>query len=52
MELFYGLAQVPRGIDHVLMDNLWILGGIIIFLGSFDKYMLKPINPLFQLIFE
>lgn len=48
----YGLAQVPRGIDHVFTDNLWILSGSIIVEGKFDKYLLRPINPLFQLIAE
>lgn len=48
----YGLAQIPRGIDHVLTDNLWILSGRIILEGGFDKYLLRPLNPLFQLIAE
>lgn len=48
----YGLAQIPRGIDHVLTDNLWILSGSIIVEGKFDKYLVRPLNPLFQLIAE
>ncbi len=48
----YGLAQIPRGIDHVFTDNLWILAGSIIVEGNFDRYLIKPINPLFQLIAE
>lgn len=48
----YGLAQIPRGIDHVFTDNLWILSGRIIVEGKFDRYLVRPLNPLFQLIAE
>ncbi|WP_312651132.1 ABC-2 family transporter protein [Proteiniclasticum sp.] len=48
----YGLAQVPRGIDHVFTDNLWLLSGRIILQGGFDKYLLRPLNPLFHLLAE
>ena len=48
----YGLAQIPRGIDHVFTDNLWILSGRIILQGGFDKYLLRPLNPLFHLLAE
>jgi len=48
----YGLAQVPRGIDHVFTDNLWILSRRIILQGGFDKYLLRPLNPLFHLLAE
>src|SRR5690554_3931111 len=41
----YGFAQIPRGIDHVFTDNLWILSGRILIAGEFDKYLLRPINP-------
>lgn len=48
----YGLAQIPRGLDHVFTDNLWILAGSIVVEGKFDKYLVRPLNPLFQLIAE
>lgn len=48
----YGFAQIPRGIDHVFTDNLWILSGRILLEGGFDKYLLRPINPLFHLLSE
>lgn len=48
----YGFAQIPRGIDHVFTDNLWILSGRILIAGEFDKYLLRPINPLFHLLSE
>ena len=48
----YGFAQIPRGLDHLFCDNLWMLSGRIIANGEFDKYLLRPINPLFHLISE
>jgi len=48
----YGFAQIPRGIDHVFTDYLWIFSWKTIVRGEFDKYLLRPINPLFQVISE
>lgn len=46
----YGMAQIPRGIDHVFTDYLWIFSWKTIVEGEFDRYLLRPINPLFQVI--
>lgn len=48
----YGFAQLPRGIDHLLTDNIWMLSGRIIVRGEFDRYLLRPINPFFHMIAE
>lgn len=48
----YGMAQIPRGIDHVFTDYLWIFSWKTIVEGEFDRYLLRPINPLFQVISE
>lgn len=48
----YGFAQLPRGIDHLFADNLWLLAGRIIVRGEFDRYLLRPISPLFHLLAE
>ncbi|NLK94572.1 MAG: multidrug ABC transporter permease [Clostridiales bacterium] len=48
----YGIAQIPRGIDHVFTDYLWIFSWKTIAKGEFDRYLLRPINPLFQVISE
>lgn len=48
----YGLAQIPRGIDHIFTDYLWIFSWKTIVKGEFDRYLLRPINPLFQVISE
>lgn len=48
----YAFAQIPRGFDHLVTDNLWIFSRRIISRSEFDKYLLKPINPLFHVIAE
>lgn len=48
----YGFAQIPRGMDHMFTDYIWILAGNTIVRGEFDKYLLRPLNPLFQLVAE
>lgn len=50
--LIYGLSQIPRGLDHLFTDNLWLLANEYVRSGMFDKYLLRPINPLFHLIAE
>lgn len=48
----YGFAQLPRGFDHLVTDFLWIFSQNVIVRGDFDRYLLRPVNPLFQLIVE
>lgn len=48
----YGLAQIPRGIDHVFTDYLWLFSWKTIAKGEFDRYLLRPLNPLLQVISE
>lgn len=48
----YGFAQIPRGIDHVFTDQLWIFSWKTIVQGEFDRYLVRPLNPLFQVIVE
>ncbi len=48
----YGFSQIPKGLDHLLTDNLWCVGYFIVCKGDFDKYMTRPINPLFHVIAE
>lgn len=48
----YGFAQLSRGLDHVLTDNLWLIASWLVADGDFDRYLLRPINPLFQVIAE
>ena len=48
----YGFSLLPKGIDHLFFDNLWALGQRLIRRGDFDKYLLRPINPLFHVMVE
>lgn len=48
----YGFAQIPRGIDHLLTDNLWMIAWQMVVRGTFDRYMLRPIGIFFQIICE
>ena len=48
----YGFAQIPRGIDHLFTDNIWLIAWRMIINGDFDRYMLRPMNLLFQVISE
>lgn len=48
----YAFAQIPRGLDHLYSDNLWIFSRRTIANSEFDRYLLKPINPLFHLLSE
>ena len=46
----YGFANIPRGLDHMFTDYLWLLAGNVIVHGEFDRYLLRPIHPLFQIV--
>ena len=48
----YGFTQIPRGIDHLLTDNIWKVAWFLVINGDFDRYMLRPMNVLFQVICE
>ena len=48
----YGYAQIPRGIDHFVTDYLWPFARLTVREGLFDRYLLRPVSPLFQIIVE
>lgn len=48
----YGFSLIPKGIDHLLFDNLWRLGYWIVDKGDFDKYLTRPINSWFYVLCE
>ena len=48
----YGFAQLPRGIDHLFTDNIWMVAWRLVISGDFDRYMLRPMNIFFQIIAE
>lgn len=48
----YGFAQIPRGIDHLFTDNIWLVAYWMVIDGDFDRYLLRPMNLFFQIISE
>ena len=48
----YGFSLIPKGIDHMLFDNLWAMGHWLVRKGEFDKYLTRPINPMFHVMAE
>lgn len=48
----YGFSLIPKAIDHMFFDNLWMVGYHIVRKGEFDKYLTRPINSLFYVTVE
>jgi ABC-2 type transport system permease protein len=48
--LIYGLLTLAKSINHMFADNLWTFGHQYIRDGSFDRFLVRPINPLFHLL--
>lgn len=48
--LIYGLITLAKSINHMFADNLWTLGRQYIITGQFDRFLVRPINPLFHLL--
>src|SRR5712692_3603942 len=47
--LIYGLVIFCRSFSHMFTDNTWRVGGAIR-AGDFDRYLVRPIDPLFHLL--
>lgn len=48
----YGFSLIPKGLDHLLFDNLWAIGHWTVRKGDFDKYLTRPVNTLFHVMVE
>lgn len=48
----FSIAFLGRSIHHIFFDNLWTLGWQYIRSGNFERLLLRPVNPLFQVISE
>ena len=48
--LVYGLVTLAKSINHMFADNLWTIGRQHIRTGGFDRYLVRPIDPLFHLL--
>lgn len=48
----YGFSLIPLGFFNVVSWNLYQFGDIYIIQGKFDRIMLRPVDTLFQVLFE
>ena len=48
--LVYGLLTLAQSINHMFADNLWTLGSTYIRTGTFDRFLVRPVDPLFHLL--
>lgn len=48
--LIYGLVTLAKSINHMFADNLWTVGRVYIRTGQFDRFLVRPLDPLFHLI--
>ncbi len=48
--LVYGLLTLSKSINHMFADNLWTIGWQYIRTGGFDRFLVRPIDPLFHLL--
>src|SRR5512139_299084 len=48
--LIYGLITLAKSINHMFADNLWTIGRQYIRNGAFDRFLVRPIDPLFHLL--
>ena len=48
--LIYGLITLSKSITHMFADNLWTIGMHYIRTGQFDRFLVRPIDPLFHML--
>jgi ABC-2 type transport system permease protein len=48
----YGFSLIPFGLFNVISLNLYEFGNTYIMEGKFDRVLLRPVNSLFQVLFE
>ncbi|MCI4042782.1 ABC-2 family transporter protein [Streptomyces sp. TRM75563] len=47
-----GFAMLPRGLDKMFSDNIWLVSAFEIRGGEFYRYMIRPVNPLLMVLSE
>lgn len=50
--LIYGFSLLPMSLFNMLSINLYYFGQSYIVEGKFDRVLLRPLNSLFQILFE
>ncbi|MBI4164731.1 MAG: ABC-2 family transporter protein, partial [Acidobacteria bacterium] len=48
----YGFSLIPLGLFNILSWNLYEFGDLYIIQGRFDRILLRPVDTLFQVLFE
>ncbi|HSS45239.1 MAG TPA: ABC-2 family transporter protein [Thermoanaerobaculia bacterium] len=52
MVFLYGFSLVPLGLFNVLSWNLYLFADRYLIEGRFDRVLLRPVSPIFQVLFE
>lgn len=52
MVFLYGFSLVPLGLFNVLSWNLYLFSDRYLIEGRFDRVLLRPVSPVFQVLFE
>jgi len=50
--LIYGLTLLARSLSSLTTSNLWPLGHVYIQPGDFDRFLLRPVDPLFAVLVQ
>ncbi len=50
LAFLFGFVLIPKAIDHIFTDDLWILAYWAIRHGDLDIYLTRPLNPLYQFV--
>src|SRR5215467_12213747 len=48
----YAFSLMPLGLFNVVSWNLYEFGDLYVIQGRFDRILLRPVNTLFQVLFE
>jgi ABC-2 type transport system permease protein len=47
-----GLTMLPRGLDKMFTDNIWLISAFEIRGGEFSRYLIRPVSPLLMVLSE
>ncbi|WP_405014795.1 ABC transporter permease [Kitasatospora sp. NBC_01539] len=47
-----GFSLLPRGLDRLFTDQLWILAQRLVQSGEFHRYLIRPVHPLYAVLSE
>lgn len=48
----HGFSLVPLGLFNLVSPNLWAFSEKYLVEGRFDRVLLRPVHPMFQVVFE